>query len=74
MYFMWKVVWILSGDFTNLHYNFVVAKPLVLWKGLVMTKSILFTIILEEQILDQLKIVCVKGPCMRFEVEHMSYN
>ena len=39
-----------------------------------MTKSILFTIILEEQILDQLKIVCLKGPCMRFEVEHMSYN
>ena len=26
---MWKVVRIPAGDITNLHYNFVVAKPLV---------------------------------------------
>ena len=29
MYIMWKVVQIPAGDITNLHYNFVVAKPLV---------------------------------------------
>ena len=27
---MWMVVRILAGDITNLHYNFVVAKPLVI--------------------------------------------
>ena len=27
---MWKVVRIPAGDITNLHYNFVVAKPLIL--------------------------------------------
>ena len=26
---MWKVVQIPAGDITNLHYNFLVAKPLV---------------------------------------------
>ena len=29
MQIMWKLVRILAGDITNLHYNFVVAKPLV---------------------------------------------
>ena len=29
---MWMVVRIPAGDITNLHYNFVVAKPLVLIK------------------------------------------
>ena len=31
MYIMWKVVQIPVGDITNLHYNFVVAKPLQLY-------------------------------------------
>ena len=30
---MWKVVRIPAGDITNLHYNFVVAKPLVFKKS-----------------------------------------
>ena len=29
---MWKVVRIPAGDITILHYNFVVAKPLVIYK------------------------------------------
>ena len=37
---MWKVVRIPAGDITNLHYNFVVAKPLVFINAMLMTDEL----------------------------------
>ena len=58
---MGKVVRIPAGNTTNVHYNFVVAKPLV-------------HIISEHTPKMTIQTIDLKGGCARFEVEYISCN